>query len=110
MSVFDLALATLHADHNTSLPARWRRGGQGAWTELRAIRVVEDATADAFGAKVKTRDDTFQLRVADAGEVGQNDVLELLDADGNPTARLVITGAHKDVEGLTWIVTGTRRM
>lgn len=110
MTVFDTALATLHADVNASLPARYQPGGAGPWTALRVIRAVDDSIADPFAMKVKTRSDTFQLQVADVPQAGINDVLELLDTDDNPTERLVVTAARLDVEGITWIVTGTRRM
>ena len=110
MTVFDTALAVLHADVNMSVAADYRRGGQGAAAALRITREVVDAAFAAFAQPVTGRADVVRVRVADAATVGKNDTLEVYDSAGAAVVeRLVVTEAHLDAEGITWMA-HVRRM
>lgn len=99
MTVFDTALATLHADTNTTVPADYRQGGQGPASRIRVAHTILTPARAPFGMQIKGRADQVQLRLSDAPAVAPGDSLTF-DPDGTPWVA-VVTTVEPDAEGLS---------
>lgn len=96
MTVFDTALATLHADANMSLPADYRRGGQGPATRVRVIRAVLEPEAAPLGLSIKARADTISVPIATCPDLAMSDTFTL-NPDTAPTI-VTVTQFVRDAE------------
>lgn len=99
MTVFDTALATLHADANGPVPADYRRGGQGPATRIRVVHTILEPSRAPFGMELRGRADQVQIRLADAPSLAPDDSLTF-DPDGTPWVG-VIAKIERDAEGLS---------
>ena len=106
MTVFATALATLHADPNLSLPADYRRGGQGPALRVRVVRSVLEPEAAPLSLNLKARADTLSVRAADCPHLAQGDTFTL-HPDTAPEL-LTVTGTEPDTEGLSFTATVRR--
>ncbi len=96
MTVFDTALATLHADPNLSVAALWREGGAGEGVPVRVIVSAPDLNADIGGALVKRVDWRITVRAADVPTVRRNDTIQMGDEV------FTVLTAEMDTERLSW--------
>lgn len=99
MTVFDTALATLHADSNLAVPVDYRRGGQGPAARIRVVHSILEPSRAPFGQALKARADQVAIRLADAPHIAAGDSLTF-DPDGTPWVG-VITTKELDAEGLS---------
>lgn len=106
MSVFDTALATLHADANMAIPADYRRGGNGIPVRIRIVRSTIVGDEAPLGMRIKAREDVVSVRLVDAPHLAKDDHLTV-DPDSTPTI-LVVTSAELDAEGRSFTATVRR--
>lgn len=100
MSAFASALADLHADPDLSVPADYRRGGEGPATRLRVVRSVLEPDAAPLGLKLTARADTLAVRAADCPGLAVSDTFTLTP-DTAPEL-LTVTSITSDAEGLSF--------
>ena len=97
MNAFASALATLHADTNLAVAARWRRPPEG-WTDIRVIRSVPGERIPGLagpGSRGASR--SVDIAAADiSGTPAKGDEVWI---DGDT---FKITGVDADTEGLSW--------
>lgn len=103
MTIFDTALAAIHAHPDLSLPADHRVGGQGPATRIRVIRSIETPDAVAFGQGMRGQRDTYAIRRADVPGLAAGDSLTL-NPDTAPEIVKLIEPPAIDIEGLTFTV------
>lgn len=97
MSVFNTALATLHADRNLSLPADYRRAGHGPPARVRVIRSVVEPDAAPLGLSIKARADTIAVPIADCPHLAKDDTFTL-NPDTAPEIVTVTPQITRDAE------------
>lgn len=101
MQVFADAMADIFADTDMTVPADYRRGGQGPASRIRVVRSVREPGMQALGLELRARADMISVRVADAPHLAPGDSFTF-DPDTAPTIVKVIEAPELDGQGLSY--------
>ena len=106
MNAFERMTNSVFANTDLSLPADYRRGGQGPALRVRVVRSVLEPEAAPLSLNLKARADTLSVRAADCPHLAQGDTFTL-HPDTAPEL-LTVTGTEPDTEGLSFTATVRR--